>query len=180
MASLNMVERIDISDSGIAGIYQRNPDTAILPDDNQSPPRSPKLYEDLLATDLSKHKTNADKLYEYCKAFQVLCKEQRSEIAKLQAAANLTKSPSKGSTRRETDDSKSSQKKEVKDTRQGIAVVFSPSDNGLRILQRRSMKGKMSSCLDPLHNTQHIYRLELHSSTSSFVPLVAGLSPHLL
>jgi hypothetical protein len=181
-----MAQQMDISDfgidSGIADINQRNSSTAVLPDANQPLSRSAELCDDLLATDLSKHKTNADKLYEYCKAFQVLCQEQQSEIAKLraQAVANLTKSPSAGSTRRETDDSELSQKKEAKDTREGIAVVFSPSDNGLRILRRRSMKGKKSSCLDPLPITQHICRLKLHSSTSSIVPLVARLSPHLL
>jgi hypothetical protein len=145
MVSLDMAERIDISDPGIVDFNQGNPKTAaVLPDANQSPSRIPELYDDLLATDLSKHKTNADKLYEYCKAFQDLCQEQRSEIAKLraQAVVNLTKSPSTGSTRRETDDSELSQRKEMKDTREGIAVVFSPSDNGLRILQRRGMKGK--------------------------------------
>jgi hypothetical protein len=171
MASLNMAQRMDISESAVAAPgalaapgaiavpgVPPSPGASAVPDANQSRSRSSELYGlfgDLLATDLSKHKTNADKLYEYCKAFQDLCLQQQSEIAKLraQAVANLTKSPSAGSTRRETDDSELSQKKEMKDNREGIAVVFSPSDNGLRILQRRSMKGKKLSYLDPSHNT---------------------------
>jgi hypothetical protein len=147
-----MAQRVDISDSGVADSNQRSPN-ATSPHTEQPSSHRLELYDELLTIDLSKHKDNVDKLYEFCKALQVLCQEQRSEIAQLraEAVANLAKSPSTGSTRRETDDSELSQKKELKDTPEGIAVVFSPSDNGLRILQRRDMKGNKSSSLDPSH-----------------------------
>jgi hypothetical protein len=168
-----MAQRVDISDSGVADSNQRSPN-ATSPHPEQPSSHRLELYDELLAIDLPKHKANVDKLYEFCKALQVLCQEQRSEIAQLrtEAVANLAKSPSTGSTRRETDDSELSQKKGLKDIPEGIAVVFSPSDNGLRILQGRDMKGMKSSSLDPRH--KHSQLLQTRITFKQLFPLSTG------
>jgi hypothetical protein len=134
-----------------ADLFHVAPNTATLSDTDRSTLHRLEFYDELLAIDLSRYRTNADKLFEYCETFQGLCRKQRSEIAKLRAEAseNLTKSPSKGSTRRKTDDSGLSQKKKLNDIEDEIAVEFRPSDNGLRIVRRRDVKGKKFSDLRP-------------------------------
>ncbi len=135
------------SDSGVSEL--------LTPDHNGSAPPVSKSaanltsddLNELLRIDLKQHRGNVEKLFAICKDLQVLGIEQSLEISRLQAeTANLTKSLSKRSSRRETDDSEFSQKVAV-DTRQGIAVVFSPSDNALTVRQMRGMKGRRLSQL---------------------------------
>jgi len=103
---------------------------------------------ELLRIDLKQHRGNVQNLFAICTDLQVLGIKQSQEISRLQAeTASLTKSPSKRSSRRDTDDSEFSQKKVAVDTRQGIAVVFSPSDNALTVRQMRGMKGRRLSQL---------------------------------
>ena len=98
----------------------------------------------ILAIDLRKYYCDADKLYEIAKDLQQLGIELRTEVVRLNTKANLTKSQSKASSRRDTDDSQNpdnSLKKGLKDTSIGIAITYDPSDFRLAVRSMETMKG---------------------------------------
>ena len=105
------------------------------------PPLDPDI---LLAIDLRKHHGDADKLFAIAKDFQQLGFDLHAEVVRLKTEANLAKSQSKGSSRRDTDDSDYSLKKGLEDFRIGIAITYDPSDNSLAVRSGEAMKGKYS------------------------------------
>jgi len=111
---------------------------------SRSPSQRQKHIDELLVKDLSAYR-GKDRLYEYSKKLQVVGREQRDEIARLEerVAANLSKSASGGSIRRATDDSKKSDET-LKNDRKGLAITYSPSENVLKVLKRNEMDGKKS------------------------------------
>jgi len=136
------------------------------PATDQSPGFYPTRHiddaEKILAIDLRKHYGDADKLYGIAKDFQQLGHELQAEVIRLNTKANLTKSQSKGSSRRDTDDSDYSLKKGLKDTSIGIAITYDPSDHRITVRSMEAMKGRKYTItsLPPFHwwtDTLHIY-----------------------
>lgn len=119
---------------------------------SQTTDQSPGYYtrrqigdaDKILAIDLRKHYCDADKLYAIAKDLQQLGIELRTEVVRLNTKANLTKTQSKASSRRDTDDSQNSDyslKKGLKDTSIGIAIMYDPSDFRLAVRSMEAMKG---------------------------------------
>ena len=107
--------------------------------------RPPLDPQKLLAIDLRKHHGDADKLFAIAKDFQQLGFDLQADVVRLKAEANLlAKSQSKGSSRRDTDDSDYSLKKGLEDFRIGIAIAYDPSDHSLAVRSGEAMKGKYS------------------------------------
>lgn len=99
--------------------------------------------EELLATDLEQHRGNAEKLYEISNDLQNLGIELRAKLQKVQTerTSNLIDITSKTSSRRQTNETESSEATTMTGDSEEMVLVFSPSDNGLTVRQRRSMKG---------------------------------------
>lgn len=96
--------------------------------------------EDLLETDLEKYRGDADALLGISVNLQKLGTEQKAEIQRLKAESMII-APSKGDSRRQTDETHSSRATTMSVDHDETVVVYSASDNGLTVRQRRSMKG---------------------------------------
>ncbi|PMD63411.1 uncharacterized protein K444DRAFT_336057 [Hyaloscypha bicolor E] len=127
--------------------------------------------EDLLETDLEKYRGNADALLGISVNLQKLGTEQKAEIQRLKAE-NIIIAPSKGDSRRQTDETHSSRATTMSVDHDQTVVVYSASDNELTVRQRRSMKDEdyIQAELPPFHwwsDRLHIYFERRPSSDSS-------------
>jgi hypothetical protein len=128
--------------SAVSGSGQRTDGhSPAIADPPAAHPQDPP--EGLLTTDLKQYRGDADKLYEISVNLQKLGTEQHALIQKLKEdkTSNLIPVPSKGSSRRQTNETDSSRATTMSNDYEETVLVFSPSDNGLTVRQRRSMKG---------------------------------------
>jgi hypothetical protein len=107
--------------------------------------RSPSYWDSILAINPKHFENDPEKLAGWFVVLQTKCKEQRAELAKFHQE-ELDRSQTAGSSRTPTQESDSSTKKPIpkqipQDTRSGVAIVFNPSNNKVKVEQRRDMKG---------------------------------------
>jgi hypothetical protein len=126
--------------SAVSGTRQRIGGQSSISD--MSPTHHQDYADRLLATDLDQYRGKADKLYELAVDLQRLGTAQKAEMRRLQTerTSDLINIPSKRSSRKRTEESDSSRATTMSDNHEETVLVFSPSDNGLTVRQRRSMK----------------------------------------
>lgn len=113
--------------------------------------RSPSYWDSLLAMNPKDFANDPEKLAGRFVSLQTLCKEQRAELAKYQQD-ELDRSKTAGSSRTATEQSDPSTKKPIlqpQDTRRGVAIVLNPSNNKVKVVQRRGMKGTAPQISEP-------------------------------
>lgn len=103
--------------------------------------RSPSFWDSLLAINPKDFENDPEKLSGLFVTLQTLCKEQQLQLAKFHQE-DLDRSQTAGSSRTPTQESDSSTKKPLPDARSGVAIVFNQSNNKVKLVQRRSMRGK--------------------------------------
>jgi hypothetical protein len=130
--------------SAISGLIRRDSPGSTLPSTSLATIHDQHGDSKLLRLDLKQYQGNALQLYEICIELQAICNKQKTQIDEfLTKAEPLSKSHSR-STRKTTDDSEFSKREMPVDTRIGIAIVFSSSDNGLTVRQLRGMECMMA------------------------------------
>jgi len=138
----NPPQRPSVNDSTISTRDENILKAFLPPSSDISLARRREHINKLLTLDLKQHEGNADKLYKISVDLQSLSQELQTKIKELEAmkTSELTKAPTRGS-RSQTDNSELSRKQRSLREQEGTAVVFSPSDNGLTVRQKRSMNG---------------------------------------